>query len=708
MLMSAGTLPADVREPFTSRSTVLQFRLLRMIWPQVVPIGINSLRALAAHGLQSLFRVVLTNDAVLADTIDALQFRDAVPFLHASTIPGPNRIAPETLHSDGLLPFIDSVLAHLAKSPELQIFVKWMRDAMPASERRKEIILAFGSAGHNVTRPSEAALQAFGWTFDHYDYLVPDGQKPPDPQHYVQRICSLADFVNEKRSELMKERNLPTSLADWAYILTVPSVHWGHYKHWRERAERVTGSGLKAAGIIFEAAAKQATYFDGLKAPANATHQEFAKSAGYRALMDSRKADHRCYTAGLGLLASATMTPVLRLEPKINQVRGHLRMLAVSVRVGRSGSPQLKQSRLVRALGAQMRQLVMPAFLERIDQYKVGDVQRGMKLAAEVPLEWLPVAELPLMLRYDVSRIPVLPGNLYLQHCVRQPAIVSAKELMNVLVIRSFRNDDPLRGVLKSAVDGVFAYDTRSELSVTFKDVNTVQQFIAAVNEHTGAILVFDGHGDYDDSRGVGTIVIGGRPVEVWDLHEECRLPPIVIFSACDTHPLDGSHGSSANAAFVLGAEAVLGTVLPIDARLAAIFIGRLLFRIAEFIPIALKLRTLLTWREVICGMIRMTYVSEVRGILERQAGIQFPSGSHDRIQLVANTAINERRIDWFERFVKAVAIEVGRSETQVRVDIARWAALTDALKYVQLGSPENIVIVSEADTQAARQLMAG
>ena len=382
-------------------------------------------------------------------------------------------------------------------------------------------------------------------------------------------------------------------------------------------------------------------------------------------------------------------------------------MLAVSVRVGRSGSPQLKQSRLVRALGAQMRQLVMPAFLERNDQYKVGDVQRGHEMAPGAS-QWLPVAKLPLMLRYDVSRIPVLPGNLYLQHCVRQPAIVSAKELMNVLVIRSFRNDDPLRGVLKSAVDGVFAYDTRSELSVTFKDVNTVQQFIAAVNEHTGAILVFDGHGDYDDSRGVGTIVIGGRPVEVWDLHEECRLPPIVIFSACDTHPLDGSHGSSANAAFVLGAEAVLGTVLPIDARLAAIFIGRLLFRIAEFIPIALKLRTLLTWREVICGMIRMTYVSEVRGILERQAGIQFPSGSHDRIQLVANTAINERRIDWFERFVKAVAIEVGRSETQVRVDISRWAALTDALKYVQLGSPENIVIVSEADTQAARQLMAG
>lgn len=707
MLMSACTLPADIREPFTDRGTVLQFRLLRMVWPQVVPIGIRSLQALAAHGLHSLFRVMLTNDAALADTIDVLRFRDGVPFLHASAIAGPNRISPEALHADGLLTFVDSVLVHLEKTPELRDFVEWMREAMPPSGRRRDVTLAMGSSAHNVTLPNESALRAFGWVFRHQDPLVPDGRNPPEPKDYVQRICSLSDLVNEKRSELMKKRMLPPSLGDWAHIVTVPSIHWGHYKLWRERAERMTGSDLKGAETMFEAAVRQTTYFDRLKAPEDTSHTDLEKSAGYRALLASRAADQRCYTAGLSLLASATLTPVLRLEPKINQIRGHLRMLAISVRTRRAGSPQLKQSRLVRDLGGRMRELVDPAFLERIDRYTASDTQLGLKLAAEVPLEWLPVFNLPLMLRYDVSRIPVLPGNLYLQHCVRPPMFVSANQLTSILVVRTFQAEDPLKNVLESAVRGVLSKVAPQTLRVTFKDVETVEQLIAAINEYTGAILVFDGHGAYEDTHGVGTIVVGGRPIEVWDLQEQCQVPPIVIFSACDTHPVDGSHGSSANAAFVLGAETVLGTLLPIDAASAAVFIGRLLLRVAEFIPIALELRTLLTWREVISGMIRMTYVSEVRRTLERQAGILFPHGSHERIQFIANTAISERRINWFEHFVEAMAHELGRSETQIREDIARWASLTDALKYVQLGSPENIVILSDADSQEARRMFA-
>jgi hypothetical protein len=118
--------------------------------------------------------------------------------------------------------------------------------------------------------------------------------------------------------------------------------------------------------------------------------------------------------------------------------------------------------------------------------------------------------------------------------------------------------------------------------------------------------------------------------------------------------------------------------------------------RIFEFIPVAIVQRPILTWREVMSGMIRMSFTSEVRHLLTRQAGVRLRQGGHDRVQLTANTTINSRRPDWFEQFVEAIESESGIESSNIRALIARWGSITDSLKYLQLGSPENIVIVGE------------
>ena len=84
--------------------------------------------------------------------------------------------------------------------------------------------------------------------------------------------------------------------------------------------------------------------------------------------------------------------------------------------------------------------------------------------------------------------------------------------------------------------------------------------------------------------------------------------------------PVDGSHGSVANAAFALDAVTVLATLLPVNAVTAAAFISRLLLRMVEFIKVAADNRVVLTWREVISGMTRMAYTSEVRHLLTGRA----------------------------------------------------------------------------------------
>jgi hypothetical protein len=174
------------------------------------------------------------------------------------------------------------------------------------------------------------------------------------------------------------------------------------------------------------------------------------------------------------------------------------------------------------------------------------------------------------------------------------------------------------------------------------------------------------------------------------------------MFSACDTYPIDGSHGSVAMAAFNLGARAVLGTMFPIGGVEAAVFQARLALRIEQFMPIALKAMhpSPLTWRSVVSGMLRMSHTQEILRRLMTPTLMGLSLEDVTQIQLAANTAINVQRPDWYAVFEGAVARCVGRSIENIRAVISQHVGLTDAMKYVQLGSPEDVVIVQETPHQ--------
>lgn len=696
ILRLVSTMPSDVRELHANASDVLLFRLRRLLWRHVIPIEMNALQDVASTQFQCLFRVVLTNDTQIAKAVDHLQFRDGLPHLHVSATRSPKRLTFEKFNVKQLRRFVEKVLAQLEQVNEWKLYCQAVRNAIPEATSYRSKKLALGYSHHNVVTPNEIALISFGRRFSGDDPLVSKAAKaPPDVGRYVERICATADFVTSERQELMQAKGIPESLVDWQYILTVPSVYWGHYKNWRELSERlseVRGPTLGAA-IAYQSTARQETYFfkhEGLK---DGEFKALLTDRGFRATYASRAADQGAYTANLCLLSAATLSPTLRLEPRINRVRGQLKMLANSVRTRSNDTTQIKQSRLLREIGTKLRADIHEAFLQRIDHCAKEQYIRGLKLVADVPLEWVPVSGLPLMLRFDVSRIPVLPGNLLVHHCIRQPIHLSARALLDVLVIRTFEQTDPLRLFLETAVKTLVESMKLDAVRVRFVDVRSVEELVEAVQKYEGAILIFDGHGGYEDKLGVGTIVVGGVPIEVWALREQCVFPPIVLFSACDTHPLDGSHGSSANAAFVLGAASVLATVLPINAGQAALFLARLVLRIVEFIPIALKHRTMLTWREVISGMLRMSYTSEVRQQLIKQRLVKLDEEANARVQLVANTAINERLGNWFELFLDALSQESGIDQNDLQRLISTRASMVDSIKYVQLGSPENIVI---------------
>jgi hypothetical protein len=690
-LLTAATLPADVRERHSDPSDVLVHRMTRRIWPLITPIQLDDVNAVR-HAVGSPFIVCLTTEGEVADALDAALAGAGPPVLHASNVVGAGRLPIARLNAAEIYQHVRSILDQLASDAQWKAHVRDVRRVLSAAPMWKPRTHRLPMGHHNLVTPNEFALCSFGWKLRK---SKPISKRLTmgviEPHSYVDRICQSADAVSAERERLLAR--FGTEFVDHRFVLAVASVHWSHYERWREVGKNADAATRQKLRHAFEAAVRMTTYVDQLDLT------EDGKPPGgalYDALTVQRAKDMLSFTAGLTQLSCATLAPVLRLEPKLNQVRGDIKQLSNCVRDQASQRFHWKVSRLVRRLGDRMRSLVASEYLARVDAIEPDAHIEGMKLVTDLPLELLPTRGLPLGLRFDVSRLPPVPGNLFLQGCLTPPVFVPALDgFKEVLVLRSFREDDPLRGLFERAVAAVQEVDQR-DVRCRFVDVGSPDDVVAALNGYEGAMLVFDGHGTFDPETGTGTFVVGGLPLDAWSLRRRCTFPPIVLFSACDTHPIDGSHSSIATAAFTLGARAVVGTMLPIHGAKAAMFNARLIFRLREFLPIATKVRPVLTWREVVSGMLRMTHTIEVLLQLEALRRVTVSEEQRWAVQLAANEAINSRDAMWHERFLSALARASGIAVDGLRGEIERYVGLTDAMKYVQLGCPENIVIISQ------------
>lgn len=693
-LQLAATLPADIREPYAPASAVLARRLLRHVWPAILPVQVSSLSEAIASVIPTPFQVVLTNRPDVAQAVDHILASHQSPALHASAIPAPGRVSIETLDAQRIDQFARSVLGVLCLDPRWSGFARNARQVMSGSKRRNATKHHLPRGLHNVTMPNELALTAFGWKLTKVSRISePLVIGPGDPKRYISHICASADAVAHERSRLVPSG--AAALIDYRYILAVSSVYWGHYDKWRKLVQGAAPGARRRLKQIYASVVQASTYYDRITVEGDA---EEALRSLRGEITRQRAADMASFTSVLSALSCATLAPVLRLEPRLNEVRGELKLLAHCVRTEARSNLAWKASRLTRRIGERLRMLVDEEFLARIDVPERDGEIEGMKLVCDVPLELMLSGGIPLCMRFDVSRQPPVPGNLFMGQCLVSPVILPMSLFSEVLVVRSFAAGDVLRNMFESAVAVVQQGEEVGEAKVAYRfvDVSTPDEFVAALQSYGGAVLVFDGHGTYDSQTGVGTLVIGGEPLDVWALRSRCHVPPIVMFSACDTQPIDGSHGSVANAVFNLGARAVLATLFPIYGDKAALFNARMLYRLKAFIPAALKIRPFLTWREVVSGMLRMSYAYEVLRALADLARVPLSEAEIRRIQLKANVAINARQADWHTVLMEAIADATALPMVELAHKVGQWVGLTDSLKYVQLGSPENIIIVRE------------
>jgi hypothetical protein len=618
--------------------------------------------------------VVFSADKATAKAVANWRRHLRLPPLHVTSEHVNDAINPADLTIERLRQYLLATATRVAKlkkhldlQQHLEALASWK------SITRSPSSIHFHS--HNVTRPNEMVLIAAG----EEEAKGADGHlNVSSPEDYVRGITDSAEAVMRlwKRTEDRPVYALAPPRPD--LFLIAPAMYRGAPKRF-ERAVK-NPSAIQA----LRALDRQRGYTMEL----NLDKDQIDHIGPILAM---RGAEIKLLTTAIGLRTASTLAATVRLPPVVNRSSGVVDQLARFMRT-HENPPAVKAARVFKAVQDALVASIPEGHIRLINRSKTG-----IKIIADAPLEWLPIDGLPLGVRHDVSRINATPGNLFLEQ-IRPPITQFMRPdfFRQYLVLSMFDEGDRiahhLRAGMKLTTDG-----DNKPIVGQFAAPKTVEDFKRAINEFEGPILIVDSHGIHASGDSAGGLVIGGKPCDVWGLAGQMQMPPIVILSACDTHPFDRSHATVANGFLACGATAVVATSLPIRATSAARFVIRVINRAVHFGGIMNGMGRTLPWTNVIGGVLRMELATDIIRSFREKA--YFSSEQESDLLLETNMDLNPFRPDWYERLSERLIAACKISTAVWEVSASEAIAGSDAIRYLHLGNPESIIVADERVT---------
>ncbi len=557
------------------------------------------------------------------------------------------------------------------------------RTALESWEEPEARVLGYQVGGHNSVIPNLQSLSTAGYEDMVYGPFekIHDGIGP-----YVDQICQTTRSIFDER-EAVGERaanqlfRRPPSLN-----LFAPAI----YPHMQKVS---LGNGPFSAEekarflAVVRALEKQDGYMYEAKTPAQikavfgSMLDEVPKA---HFLISERASELSLATVCISTLSASEMSAVIRLPNRVNRTAGQVRQFAQQYNAKKT--TERKRIEMFHRVQKVVTESLPEDFFPFIEQ-----AEDGIRLVCDAHLEWFKLRKLPLCVQKDTTRIPVTPGNLFIsQVSPRKHLHLRVSDFSEILVLSALQEQDPISRFFDDAIS-VFEPHFSESVTVRTVRVRNKKDLIDALNSFNGAMAIFDGHGSHESGK-AATLQLLEEEIDIWELQAESpRVPPIVILSACDTHAADRNHATTSNGFLSINARTVLGSVFPIDARDAATFVARLLYRIAEFIPTAHKLfNRSLTWMEIMGGMIRMQLLTDFCRRLEGKGIID-----HDlckKVHVKGNMQINGGK-EWpFEKVIASL-VDCGVDEKLAWRELQAATVNSTAISYLQLGRPETIII---------------
>jgi hypothetical protein len=666
-------MPADVLEKSYKLDDVIAQRMGDMRPLYWAPVNIGALEQLKTADV-GRFIVCFSGEEDIGRRVATWAKAQDRPVLHVSTVNVPNACPFEDFNLERLrchcvaaFAASESSLTPDRREAARTSLAKWA-DPHQVPSGIKEML-------HNVLIPNHMSLVRAARSLDEGEPFIGGSEA-----EYTKVILESMDAVFRVRDQIGIQPFHFSTLLNPAIILTEPAFYRHAYKKLNLKADPNHKVVLNTLRLL-----------QTQRGLHNQMHEEHAKallqSPVAQRLVRERQAELETLTLGVGLKAAQTCSTVMRLSPGVNHVFPNLVAYAKHVRSPKFES-RLKATRLF--------DLIQKNLRDAVGDERIAFIQKKggpLKILSDAPVEWLPIGKLPLCLQYDCSRINATPGNLMMAQLTNMPAVTfTPAELQKILVISSFTPNDPLKHVLKESLEAL-RHQWEGKVELVFAAVANQEEFSHALNAYDGNVMIFDGHGADNADEPIGKIMLADVGVDVWQMRGSVRIPPIVVLSACDTHGIDASsHATVGNGFLALGARTVLATLLPVGGFASASFISRLVYRLADFLPAALAAhKRVLNWTEVIAGMLRMLYASEVLdALVGPPAPLETPRG---KIQSITSMDINTGDEHWYDNLLDRIAKHRGEPRDHIESKAKAVLARCEAIRYVQLGNPETILI---------------
>ncbi|SIS59116.1 CHAT domain-containing protein [Paracoccus saliphilus] len=415
-----------------------------------------------------------------------------------------------------------------------------------------------------------------------------------------------------------------------------------------------------------------------------------------------RGAELRLASQCVGTLSASEVSAVIRLPNAANRTSGQVRQFAQHYHAKRTTDRKRREA--FRKVQSAITASVPVEFFEFIEGAK-----DGIRLITDANLEWMNVRGLPICVQKDITKVPVTPGNLFIEQVLPKKYLhLTTSDFEEILILSALDKGDPISRFFDIALSE-FEPHFRNKIRVRTERIRNEEDLVAALNSYNGPMVIFDGHGGHAKDK-PAELQLLEESIDIWQLQRKRpRVPPVVVLSACDTHAADRNHATTANGFLAIGARTVLGSVFPIDARDAASFVARLLYRVAEFVPASHKMfNQSLNWLEIMGGMIRMQLLTDFCRRMESKGLIDHET--YKAIHLAGNMAINGGD-DWPYETVVTELAKHGVDEKRAWHELRSAAANSTAISYLQMGCPETIIIhpdegfrdEAQAETEANR-----